>query len=108
MAGIKITITTADKTLGEKLIHHPKDDKGEILQPYKYAHSKLLLTRLRTVKASIANMPEETQVGIMRNTLIGERNIAAFAAEQYGELNQAEIFNDLTEIVTEIDAILKA
>lgn len=101
MKPITITIT-ADKKLGETLSSTMGTD-----QPYKYAHSKLLISRLRMVKHDVAELPEEDQADIIRNVLIAERNIAALAAEQYAELHQDNIVNDLTEIVTEIDELLK-
>ena len=101
-APITITIITADKKLGENLTGTIGTD-----HLYKYAHSKLLVARLRMVKYSVIDLPENDQIDIIRNVLIAERNIAALSAEQYAELHQDEIVNDLTEIVTEIDELLK-
>jgi hypothetical protein len=100
---IIITIITAEKKLGEKLTDTIGTD-----QLYKYMHSKLLLARMRIVKHDVADFPEEDQAAILRNVLTVERNIAAMAAEQYAELNQQEIFINLTEIVQEIDELLNA
>ncbi len=99
---IKITITGADKKLSESVTASVKDGKR-----YKYTHNKLLVSRLRMFKEDIKNLSEEEQIGVIRNVLIAERNIASFAADQYAELNQENIFNDLTEIIEELDELLK-
>ena len=100
---IKITITTADKKLSEGITEAVK-----LGRPGKYVHSRMMLARLRMVKWEVRELPEVDQIARMRNALTIERNIAAFAADQYAEIGEDIIFNDLTELVNEIDDILKA
>ena len=98
---IEITIITADKKISESISGSIKDS-----HPYKYLHNKLLVARLRGIKQEIAELPIEQQASIIRNVLIAERNIAETAAEQYALLNANDIFNDLMEIVGEINNLL--
>ncbi len=98
---IKITIIGASKKLSETITSSIKEGR-----PYKYVHSRLLVSRLQAVKYDIKDLPEEEQIKEMRNVLIAERNIASIAADQYAELNKQDIFEDLIEIIEEIDNIL--
>lgn len=99
---LTITITTLDKKLSKNV-----QDAVTAGKPYKYNHARLLATRLRSVKDSINHLSDEEQLAHLRNVLIVERNIASLAADEYSKINQENVFNDLMEIVAEIDTILK-
>ena len=66
-----------------------------------------MISRLRIVKGNAQNLPLEDQITIISNALITERNIANFAAEQYAEQDQSELFETLIEIVKEIEELFE-
>lgn len=102
MPEIKITVTKAGQTLSDNVSKSIKDVKS-----FKYTYLKQAVSRIRLVTDSVADETDEQKVTSITNALIVERNVANFAAEQYAKLNQDEIFNDLMEIVEEIDELLK-
>jgi hypothetical protein len=100
MPKITVTVIGADNKLSDSLSNSIVEERG-----YKYTYLKQLISRLRMVKAKNANLTEEEQMIIISNTLIVERNIANFAAEQYAELGQDELFDSFTEIVSDIEEL---
>jgi len=99
---IKITITGATS----KLSGHITESISE-QNTYKYTYLKQLVTRLRVVEQQLSDLPAEAQIIAIGNVLVTERNIAAYAAEQYAALDQDELFNSFMEIVEEIEELLK-
>lgn len=99
---IKITITGATS----KLSGHITESIGE-QNVYKYTYLKQLITRLRAVEQQMLDLPTEAQIIAIGNVLVTERNIAAYAAEQYAALNQEELFDSFMEIVEEIEELFK-
>jgi hypothetical protein len=73
---------------------------------YKYTYLKQLISRLKVVASNLQDKSEEEQETTMRNVLITERNIAAYAAEKYAEFNQEKIFESFTEIMEDIETLL--
>jgi hypothetical protein len=100
---IKITITSATSKLSKHL-----GDSISDYNAYKYTYLKQLISRLRVVEQNIKDLSEEQQVIIIGNVFITERNIAAFAAEQYAALNQNDLFDSFIEIVKEIEELFKS
>jgi hypothetical protein len=100
----KVTIIiSAPKKIKERVSQAVTDGKR-----YQHQYARLLGARVLGVKQEIEDLPEEDQVKIMRNVLVTERNIASYAADQYALLNQSAIFDDLLQIVNELDELLKA
>lgn len=99
---VTITITKADTTISDKLSNSIKEYNG-----FKYTYLKQLVSRLRIFKQSVNDLSTDEQISAMGNFLITERNIANFAADQYAILNHDELFNDLMEIVEEIEELFK-
>lgn len=98
---IKITITGATSKLSKHITESIVDNSI-----YKYTYLKQLLSRLRAVDQCSKDLPEEQQLVILANTLIVERNIASYAAEQYAALNQDDLFQSFMEISEEIEELL--
>ena len=99
----KITITITDATA--KLSKHVTEAIEEY-DTYKYTYLKQLLSRLRAVEHSTNVLSIDDKILLVRNVLITERNVAAFAAEQYAALDQEEVFNSFTEIMEEIEGLI--
>lgn len=99
---ITITVKGADNKLSESISTSISNENT-----FKYLYLKQLVSRLRAVKAKVADKPDTYQIAVIGNTLKVERNIANFAAEQYAELGQEETFDALTEIVAEIDELFE-
>ena len=99
----KITITITGAT--EKLSKHVTEAIEEY-DTYKYTYLKQLLSRLRAVEHSVNDLSIDNKLAIVKDVLITERNIAAYAAEQYAVLNQNEIFNSFIEIMEEIEELI--
>ena len=102
MPKITITVNGVDKQLSNNISSTITDKKG-----YKYTHLKQVVSRLRILKEKVVDLSEKDQIAIISNALITERNIANFAAEQYAEQNQLELFDALTEIVDEIEELFE-
>lgn len=99
---IRITITGATSELSK----HITESISEY-NTYKYTYLKQLVSRLRVIEQNLENLPDEARLLAIGNTLITERNIAAFAAEQYAMLNQDELFEAFMEVVEEIESLFK-
>lgn len=65
-----------------------------------------IFLRLRTIKKNTSSLSEEDQDKAMLCAILIERNIAAYAAEQYAMMNQEEIFTPLSEIMEVLDNII--
>ena len=102
MPKITVTVIGADDTLSNIISNSIVDNKG-----YKYTYLKQLVSRLRLVKNNVKDLTEEQQITIIGNTLIVERNLANFAAEEYAKLNQDELFESFMEIVDDIEDLFK-
>ena len=102
MPKITITVNGVDEKLSDNISNSIVDKKE-----YKYTHLKQMISRLRIVKGNAQNLPLEDQITIISNALITERNIANFAAEQYAEQDQSELFETLIEIVKEIEELFE-
>ena len=102
MPKITITVNGVDEQLSNNISKSITDKRG-----YKYTHLKQIVSRLRIIKEEIEDLPENEQITIISNALITERNIANFAAEQYAEQNQSELFEVLVEIVSEIEELFE-
>lgn len=102
MPKIKVTVIGADKQLSDTMGNSITTGKG-----FKYTYQKQLLSRLRVVMSNTSNLSPEEQLIAISNMLIVERNIANFAAEQYAQLDQDNIFNSFTEIAEEIEALFE-
>jgi hypothetical protein len=100
MPKITVTINGAVEVLSDNLNKSISEQKG-----YKYTYMKQLVSRVRLVKSNVSELPENVQNLIISNTLIAERNIASFAAEQYAMLNQDELFNAFAEVVEDIEKL---
>jgi mannitol-specific phosphotransferase system IIBC component len=102
MPKIKVTVIGADKQLSDTMGNSITSGKG-----FKYTYQKQLLSRLRVVMSNTSDLPPEEQLIVISNMLITERNIANYAAEQYAQLDQDDIFNSFTEIAEEIEALFE-
>jgi hypothetical protein len=102
MPKIIITVNGAEQKLS--------DDIGKSItlgKSFKYTYQKQLLSRLRVAIANTSVLSEEEARLNISNVLIVERNIANYAAEQYAELGQDEIFKSFTEIAEDIENLFK-
>lgn len=102
---IKITII-GNASVSSKLSKHVTESIDEA-NTYKYTYLKQLVTRLRRVEERSKDLPDNEHIIAIGNTLIAERNIAAYAAEQYAALNQDELFDSFVEIMEEIEELFK-
>lgn len=102
MSKITVTIIGAEQKLSDSISNSIVDERG-----YKYTYLKQLLSRLRIVKSKNEDLTDEEQMVIIGNTLITERNIANYAAEQYAKLDMDELFESFTEIADDIDELFK-
>lgn len=99
---ITITITGADKKLSTGI-----NESIESSKTYKYTYLKQLISRLRAIKSKVSERSETEQIDIISNVLKAERNIANYTAEQYAELGYDEVFDSLTEVVSEIEELFE-
>jgi hypothetical protein len=102
MPKITITINGVDQKLSDNLSKSIAQENG-----HKYTHMKQVVSRIRMVKDTIKDLPEDIQLMMISNALIVERNIAWFAAEQYAMLNQDKLFDALSELAEDIDSLFK-
>jgi hypothetical protein len=102
MPTITITLTNLDTQLSDSLSKTINTNKS-----YKYSYLKVLKSRLALVKDEIKDLPEEEQLSAIKSVLITERNIAAFAADSYAMINEEAIAIDFSDIVEELDKLLK-
>lgn len=102
MSKIIITVNGVEQKLSNNIGNSITLGKG-----FKYTYQKQLLSRLRVAIDSTKNLPENEAKTHISNVLIVERNIANYAAEQYAELGQDEIFNSFTEIAEDIEELFK-
>jgi len=66
-----------------------------------------LISRLKVVQDSVKSLPQAQQDNVFYNTLIAERNIAAFSADQYAALNQDKLFDIFCKLAEDIDELFK-